>query len=353
MAPSSARARAPASTRRPEKAQMAMTRPGSGTRRAMRLGTTKMPEPMTEPMSRSAPSASPSFRGRSLTDSLGNTVASCSLDLLRDANSGRDRPVHRGRRRVLPGEMDDALGLPGDGPEVLLADTEEGIATPHPGVLVPVLDRGALPELRSFRPDAGHFREGGLQTGVLGEESELLGVGSRREAHEDAPRSWLIDRHVVDASKHGVGEDPLPDAPGLVPEALLELHGDLHHLPVAERVDDLRLLRRERRGDLHVPEDLEGQGENELRRSQRLQRAALLEPDLGAVLVVNDPSHRAAVKDLVRKGAREGFRKLIVSSVDPPFVHVLVEPPLVHPPPHPPPNPHPLSPGPPLPRLPI
>ena len=36
----------------PEKIQMPMTSPGSGTRCAMRLGTTKMPEPMTEPTSK-------------------------------------------------------------------------------------------------------------------------------------------------------------------------------------------------------------------------------------------------------------------------------------------------------------
>src|SRR3990172_4183373 len=107
MAPSSARARAPASTRRPEKAQMAMTRPGSGTRRAMRLGTTKRPEPMTEPMSRRAPSASPSFRGRSLTDSLGNTVE------LRRGSNQEASPGDGGSR-----ERDLIERVPGHHPEL-------------------------------------------------------------------------------------------------------------------------------------------------------------------------------------------------------------------------------------------
>ena len=42
---------------------MPMTRPGSGTRWAIRLGTTKMPDPMTEPTSSAAPSKKLSLRG--------------------------------------------------------------------------------------------------------------------------------------------------------------------------------------------------------------------------------------------------------------------------------------------------
>ncbi len=214
---------------------------------------------------------------------------------------------------------------------VLLADSEKGVASSHPGVFVPVLDGGALPELGRLGPDSGHFRESGLEAGILRKKTELLGVGARGEAHEDAARPGLIDRHMVDAPEHGVGEDPLADASRLVPEPLPELHRHFHHLPVAERVDDLRLLGRERRRELDVAQHFERKSQDELRRAHRRKRPALLEPDFGAVRVVDDPSHRAAIENLVRESAREGLRQLVVSAQDPSFVHVLVESALVHP----------------------
>src|SRR5262249_8001109 len=55
---------------------MPITSPGSGTRCAIRLGVTKMPEPMTEPTSSAAPSKKLSFRGSSAMDSVQSTGAS-------------------------------------------------------------------------------------------------------------------------------------------------------------------------------------------------------------------------------------------------------------------------------------
>src|SRR5579885_2121746 len=65
MAPSSARASAPQRTSAPEKSQMAITRPGSGIRRAMMAGTTKIPDPITAPTRSEVASSRPSLRGSS------------------------------------------------------------------------------------------------------------------------------------------------------------------------------------------------------------------------------------------------------------------------------------------------
>ena len=72
-----------------------MTRPGSWIRCAMRLGTTKMPEPMTEPTSSAAPSKSVSLRGRSRGDEV---VASVIRSGSGEPGAGRcDYAPRRGR----------------------------------------------------------------------------------------------------------------------------------------------------------------------------------------------------------------------------------------------------------------
>src|SRR5713226_6497412 len=65
MAPSSARVSAPHNTSKPEKIQTAITGPDSGMRRAIRLGTTKIPEPITAPTNSRAVSRRLSLRGSS------------------------------------------------------------------------------------------------------------------------------------------------------------------------------------------------------------------------------------------------------------------------------------------------
>jgi hypothetical protein len=109
--------------------------------------------------------------------------------------------------------MHDPFGLTGHPAEVLLPHTEERIASPHPGILVPVLEGSHLPELRGLGPDAGNFGKSGLEPGVLGEETEFLGIGARREIMR-MPRGRLVDGEVVDPGSRVSVKTRCPMLPG-------------------------------------------------------------------------------------------------------------------------------------------
>ena len=105
---------------------------------------------------------------------------------------------------MLAGKVDGTLGTPRDFAEAGLADAEEGIASAHPAILVPVFDRGALPMLGRLLPDLRRRFEGGA---YCQSPSGARRASTSRGARHSPP---LASAAVAAASWIGVAEIPWP-----------------------------------------------------------------------------------------------------------------------------------------------